>query len=139
MDSKSEERDIPCLSKTEEKIMRVFWNANHPLTVSQVVSTGKTYNISLVQATVSNSMPNLMKQGFLEVDAIVTSGKNYAKSYKAMLSADEYMAAQLKRTLPKGKKNSPLPFFSFLLKNEKMTAEDLDDLSKIIDDMRSSR
>lgn len=79
------ERDMKGLTKRQEDVMNILWDAKEPIIASEVVKTGTDLNINTVQA----ALRSLIKKNYIEVAEIVYSGTVLTRSYRAIVKREE--------------------------------------------------
>lgn len=79
------ERDIKGLTKRQEDVMNILWDAKEPIIASEIVKTGTDLNINTVQA----ALRSLIKKNYIEVAEIVYSGTVLTRSYRAIVKREE--------------------------------------------------
>ena len=57
------ERDMKGLTKRQEDVMNILWDAKEPIIASEIVKTGTDLNINTVQA----ALRSLIKKNYIEV------------------------------------------------------------------------
>ena len=75
------------MTKRQQDIMQILWNAKKPLVASQFLEYDPTLNIN----TVHQALRTLLKNGFIKVDDIVYSGTVLTRCYVPVISADDYV------------------------------------------------
>lgn len=115
------------LTKTEERIMQVFWKLKKAF-VKEVIAhlpedPKPPYN------TVSSVVRLLEQKGYL-------GHKAYGKSYQyfPLVSKAAYRKQYLKKMLSGYFENSPASLLSFLVREEGLSEEERAELKKIIDE-----
>lgn len=73
------------LTKRQEDVMNILWDAKEPIIASEVVKTGTDLNINTVQA----ALRSLIKKNYIEVAEIVYSGTVLTRSYRAIVKREE--------------------------------------------------
>lgn len=73
------------LTKRQEDVMNILWDAKEPIIASEIVKTGTDLNINTVQA----ALRSLIKKNYIEVAEIVYSGTVLARSYRAIVKREE--------------------------------------------------
>ncbi|MBO4560417.1 MAG: BlaI/MecI/CopY family transcriptional regulator [Bacteroidaceae bacterium] len=113
------------LSRKEENIMELFWQ-NGPMTVNDLLElyTDPKPHFN----TVSTQVRTLEKNGFLSHDK---EGMGYR--YHAIISRDEYSNASIGRIVSHCFENSYIDAVSALVKDEKITVDELKDLIRRIE------
>lgn len=113
------------LTKTEERIMQVFWDLKKAFVkdvIEQLQDDPKPpYN------TISSVVRLLEKKGYLD-------HRNYGKTYEYFptISKAAYRKVYLKKLLSGYFENSPASLMSFLVREEKLSQEEIDKLRDII-------
>ncbi len=79
------------ITEREKDIMSVLWRTGETLTASAIAGNGDRLSINTVQVAVRN----LLKKEYIEVADIVYSGTVLTRSYKPIVSAEQYAAYQL--------------------------------------------
>lgn len=79
------ERDMKGLTKRQEDVMNILWDAKKPIIASEIVKTGIDLNINTVQA----ALRSLIKKNYIEVAEIVYSGTVLTRSYRAIVKREE--------------------------------------------------
>ena len=82
---------LPKISERERDVMTTLWREGEGLTASGVAEKGGGLSINTVQA----ALRSLMKKDYIKIDEIVYSGTVLTRSYKPVVSAEEYAADQL--------------------------------------------
>jgi BlaI family transcriptional regulator, penicillinase repressor len=113
------------LTKTEERIMQVFWQLQLAF-VKDIIEhldddPKPPYN------TVSSVVRILEKKGYLGYKAY---GKTY--QYFPIVSKDDYAKTTFKKVLSNYFDNSATSLMSFLVKQEQLSEEEMEQLRKII-------
>lgn len=73
------------LTKRQEDVMNILWDAKEPIIASEIVKTGTGLNINTVQA----ALRSLIKKNYIEVAEIVYSGTVLTRSYRAIVKREE--------------------------------------------------
>lgn len=106
------------LSKKEAEIMSVFWEADEPLIISEIPERNPKLNKNTVAATIKK----LLDKKCIEMDSVVYHGRVLARSFKPILTKEEYVLSELSRT-----NMNFVNVMSTLVKREK----DIDSLEEI--------
>ena len=113
------------LTKTEERIMQVFWNLQLAFVkdiIEHIDEDPKPpYN------TVSSVVRILEKKGYLGYKAY---GKTY--QYFPIVAKEDYAKTTFKKVLNNYFDNSAMSLMSFLVKEEQLSEEELAELKRII-------
>ena len=86
------------LTKSEQQIMEIFWNADHPMAQTEVVST--CVDRRWKERSIFSMLNSLMEKGVLHEVGFVRSGKTYARTFEPAMSHAEYLAAVVAEQLP---------------------------------------
>lgn len=76
------------LSRRQLQVMEILWNSPESMTASAIEQNAEDLQINTVQA----SLRSLIKKEYIKVDQIVYSGTVLTRSYKPIISYDEYLA-----------------------------------------------
>ena len=113
------------LTKAEERIMQIFWNLKKAFVkdiIKQLSDEPKPpYN------TISSIVRILAGKGYLNFKAY---GKTY--EYYPAISKSEYRKTQVKKVISAYFSDSPASLLSFMVKEEKLSKEEIDKLREII-------
>lgn len=102
------------LNPREEDVMSVLWKENASLTASGIANIDPTLSINTIQ----NVLKKLVNKGYIEVADIVYSGTVLTRSYRNLISAEEYVGSQI-RSIKKSIVNfSTLQFVDAILDEE---------------------
>lgn len=76
------------LTKSELEIMELLWQEEEPLTSAQIIemSVDRTWKKSYVHLLINS----LLDKGMIEVVGFIKTTKNYARTFKAKVSKEEY-------------------------------------------------
>lgn len=77
------------ISEREQDVMRIIWGSDQNLTASGIAAHDISIN------TVQAALRNLVKKGYLEVADIVYSGTVLTRSYRPLITAEQYALEQL--------------------------------------------
>ena len=117
------------LTKSELEIMNVLWNAERPLTRSDILSLseGKSWKDNSIHILLNG----LLKKEAIREDGFARSGKVWGRLYAPNVSIDEYYEENVfsqssLETVPR--------LFSALLNRSDLTPEILDQMRGILDE-----
>lgn len=81
------------LSKHELAVMNTLWSVDRPLSGSEIIelSEERTWK----ESTIHLLLNSLMKKGMIDVEGMVRTTKNYARTFAPVMTANEYLAAQV--------------------------------------------
>lgn len=77
------------ISDREQDVMRIIWRSDKNLTASEIASNNISIN------TVQAALRNLVKKGYLEVADIVYSGTVLTRSYRPLITSEQFALDQL--------------------------------------------
>ena len=123
------------LTPNEELLMNVFWNNSRPLTSVDLTKLCEPQGWN--QEHILNMLRSIKNKGLIEVCGAVQYGKQYARSFQASLSREEY-AAKLAVSVGIGEKNLAKTAVA-LVKNVCGTEDAIDRLEQIIKDLREEK
>lgn len=86
------------LTKSEQQIMKIFWQADHPMAQTEVVST--CVDRKWKERSIFSMLNSLMEKGVLKEVGFVRSGKTYARTFEPAMSHAEYLAEVIVEQLP---------------------------------------
>lgn len=86
------------LTKSEQQIMEIFWQADHPMAQTEVVST--CVDRKWKERSIFSMLNSLMEKGVLKEVGFVRSGKTYARTFEPGVSHAEYLAQVVVEQLP---------------------------------------
>ncbi len=80
------------LTKSEFEIMELLWQEDKPMTSSQIIelSEDRTWKKSYVHLLINS----LLEKDMIEVVGFVKTTKNYARTFQAKVSKEEYTVTQ---------------------------------------------
>lgn len=76
------------LTKGEEVMMEIFWDAGRPLTTMEISEMTDEFNDSYIHRLVKS----LEKKEMLKINGLVKSGKQYARQFAPAMTREEYGA-----------------------------------------------
>jgi len=113
------------LTKSEERIMQIFWNLKKAFVkdvIEHIPDEPKPpYN------TISSVVRIMVSKGYLKYKAY---GKTY--EYYPAISKSEYRKIQLRKVISGYFSDSPASLLSFIVKEEKLSQEEIEKLKEII-------
>lgn len=119
------------LSDREFDIMQILWLSEKPLLASEILKRHEGLNINTVQSV----LRKLMAKDYIEVADIIHSGNVLGRTYRPLITADQYMIMEFKNILPSGAQRQNTFFAAFLDATENKE-ETLQELEKLISDYR---
>ena len=120
--------DIMELTKSELEVMNVLWQANRPLSRSEilVLSTSKTWKDSSIHILLNG----LLNKNAIKEAGYVRSGKTFGRLYAANISCQEYYA----KNVFAGSSKEVLPMlFSALIQSDGISPELINELEDMLE------
>lgn len=115
-------------TKSELEIMNVLWQANRPLSRSEILtlSTSKTWKDSSIHILING----LLNKNAIKEAGYVRSGKTFGRLYAANISCQEYYA----KNVFAGSSKEVLPMlFSALIQSDGISPELIDELEDMLE------
>ena len=88
------------LTKGEESMMEIFWDADNPLTIMEVSRMTDEFNDSYIHRL----LKSLEKKEMLKVVGLQKSGKQYARRFFPTMTREEYGAIVMGNLVIQGEK-----------------------------------
>lgn len=127
------------LSKHELAVMNTLWSEGRPLSGSEIIelSEERTWK----ESTIHLLLNSLLKKGMIDVEGMVRTTKNYARTFAPVMTANEYLAAQVTQSklFNKSLGVSFRGVISALINQTGNKDTLIQDLKEIIDDESSSK
>ena len=123
--------DIMELTKSELEVMNVLWQANRPLSRSEILtlSTSKTWKDSSIHILLNG----LLNKNAIKEAGYVRSGKTFGRLYAANISCQEYYA----KNVFAGSSKEVLPMlFSALIQSDGISPELINELKDMLEKRR---
>lgn len=117
------------LTNREMDVLEVLWNSETPLLASDIPKINPELNISSVQL----ALRNLLAKGVIEVAEIVHSGTVLSRSYRPLISREEFFIDSLKGL---SKSITTRNIVATLLKHEKNEANTIKELEKLLEERK---
>ena len=86
------------LTKSEQQIMEIFWQADHPMAQTEVIHTCEDRKWK--ERSIFSMLNSVMAKGVLREVGFVRSGKTYARTFEPAISHAEYLALVVAEQLP---------------------------------------
>lgn len=86
------------LTKSEQQVMEIFWQADHAMAQTEVVST--CVDRKWKERSIFSMLNSLMEKGVLREVGFVRSGKTYARTFEPAMTHAEYLASVVAEQLP---------------------------------------
>ena len=119
------------ITNRELEIMQLLWHADHPLIASEIAAMKPDLTVNTVQSV----LRNLLKHKYIEVAKIVYSGTVLTRSYRPLITEQEFGVNQVIRDFHSFQGLSVSHLVAGLL-NEPVSASEIDDLESIIQKQR---
>ena len=116
------------LTRAEMEVMDVLWDASHALTVSEIVEGYAEPRPAYT--TVATFLKILEAKGYVEHKRKEETGRTFY--YSPMLSREKYIAHVVNDVKDTLFGNSTKRFCSFLIQNEELSDEDLQEILDLI-------
>lgn len=120
------------LTKSENEIMELLWSEERPLSRSEIIDL--TPDRTWKPASIHILLNSMLDKGAIEVAGFVQSTKNYARTFKPTLTADEYAVLQFKHSSAFNEQ-SVIHLVSALVEDIQ-NRDTLNQLSAILDDRK---
>jgi predicted transcriptional regulator len=127
------------LTKNELELMRMLWAEGKPLARSQIIELSP--NRSWKAASIHILLNQLLEKGAIVVDGYTKTGKNYGRTYAAVIAPEEYQLRLIKEStayMP-SKSSALLHVVSSLIKDEDIDAETLNQLKVILQERSNAQ
>lgn len=113
------------LTKKQLEVMKILWNNTDSMIASEIEKSNASFNMNTVQA----SLRELLKKNYIKVDDIVYSGTVLTRSYKPIVTREQY----LKETCDdiNGVENSRFSLCASLIQTQ-TNLDELQELEKLI-------
>lgn len=120
------------ITNRELEIMQLLWHADHPLIASEIAAMKPDLTVNTVQSV----LRNLLKHKYIEVAKIVYSGTVLTRSYRPLITEQEFGVNQVIRDFHSFQGLSVSHLVAGLL-NEPVSASEIDELESIIQKQRA--
>ena len=120
------------ITNRELEIMQLLWHADHPLIASEIAAMKPDLTVNTVQSV----LRNLLKHKYIEVAKIVYSGTVLTRSYRPLITEQEFGVNQVIRDFYSFQGLSVSHLVAGLL-NEPVSASEIDELESIIQKQRA--
>ena len=120
------------ITNRELEIMQLLWHADHPLISSEIAAMKPDLTVNTVQSV----LRNLLKHKYIEVAKIVYSGTVLTRSYRPLITEQEFGVNQVIRDFHSFQGLSVSHLVAGLL-NEPVSASEIDELESIIQKQRA--
>ena len=118
------------LTRSEMEIMDVFWDAEQPLSRSDLLENNqdKTWKDSSVHILLNG----MLQKGVIREAGFVKRSKTYGRTFEPTLTREQYYAATV---LSRKHKPSVVGLIEALLRQEKLTQEELEQIRRLVNEM----
>ena len=116
------------LPDSELEVMLVIWNCKPPIHTGEILQQlgdNKKGNLQMVQSYLNR----LVEKGFIKCNKI-----GRLNHYSALVDPEEYRAQEASSFLEKLYENSPTKLFATLLRNNSLSAADIAEMKKILEE-----
>ena len=124
----NEKKTMKPLTKAEMEVMNVLWDAEHALTVSEIVEGYAEPRPAYT--TVATFLKILEAKGYVEHKKKMETGRTFY--YSPMLSREKYIRLVVNDVKDTLFGSSVGKFCSFLIQNEELTDEELKEILSLI-------
>lgn len=124
----NEKKTMKPLTKAEMEVMNVLWDAEHAMTVSEIVEGYAEPRPAYT--TVATFLKILEAKGYVEHKKKVETGRTFF--YSPMLSREKYIRHVVNDVKDTLFGSSVGKFCSFLIQNEELTDEELKEILSLI-------
>lgn len=126
------------ITSKEAEIMKVLWNSERPLLISDI--SALTQNIA--ENSLQPMVGSLIKKGYIKVVGNMKVAKTYSRLYAPALTVDEYAAQQLSSIFKDtGKSMNISNVLTYLLKynKKKENKNFINELKEFIDNYKEKK
>lgn len=120
--------ELPALSRLEQRIMGIVWNLGECGSNDVIAEHNK--NEVLAETTIRTVLANLRKKGYLEL--VPTIERQHR--FRPTISRERVGRRTLRDLVSGFFGGSPRQVFSYLIKEEQISDEDLEAIRKLIDE-----
>ena len=121
------------ITNRERDVLQVLWTSNKPLLASDIPKINPSLSISSVQL----ALRNLLSKNVIEVADIVYSGTVLSRSYRSLISKEEFISNEVIRNFKDlDKAITTKNIVATLLENEKNESETIKELEKLLQDRK---
>lgn len=117
------------VTNRERDVLEVLWDSTKPLLASDIPKINASLSISSVQL----ALRNLLSKGLVEVADIVSSGTVLSRSYRPLVSREEFLLTSFKNY---NKEISTQNIVATLLKHEKNEADTIKELEEFLEERK---
>ena len=123
-------------TRREQDVLEVLWTGEKPMTASEIVNANPELTMNTVQAV----LRKLLGQKIIEVADIVYSGTVLSRSYRPLISHDEFISSQFYQDLERLNKTISKPSLLKTLfdaeKDRDRVKAEIEELEQMLDEYR---
>ena len=120
------------LTKNEYAILHLLWTENIPLSKSGIIerSPEKSWSSNSIHILLNS----LIDKGAVEVDGFVRTGRNYGRTYKAIITQEDYVKMQMLKNanFDGSDENNFMKLYAAILEHEDLDIETINELERIL-------
>lgn len=117
------------LTTIELEIMKVLWDSEESLIVSEISELGNlNYN------SIRTNINKLLKKGVIKVENYKQSGTVNARTFSPTISREQYLQKVYYHNKPFASK-----FISAFISSDNISDQEIDDIAKIIEEYKEER
>ncbi|WP_312906873.1 BlaI/MecI/CopY family transcriptional regulator [Tissierella praeacuta] len=127
------------LTIKEIEVMEILWKEQRALTSSEIVELSR--NSTWKKSSIHILLNSLLKKGAIEVEGFIRNNKAYARTFKPIISFEDYTVIQIQRNKSFSNKSIP-KIVAALIKNQVSFEEQNElkrELQKIIDEKSNDK
>jgi predicted transcriptional regulator len=113
------------LSKTEEQLMEIIWNLGKAFMKEIIDSLPEP---KAAPSTIATLLKRMQDKGFIAYDLFGNS-----RQYYPLVKKEDYFSKHMKKIVKDYFNNSALQFASFFTKSSDLSASELEELKKIVE------
>lgn len=118
------------LTRSELEIMDVLWAAEQPLSRSDLLENSQ--DKSWKDSSVHILLNGMLQKGVIREAGFVKRSKTYGRTFEPTLTREQYYAATV---LSRKHKPSVVGLIEALLRQEKLTQEELEQIRRLVNEM----
>ena len=123
---------------SELAIIKLLWEKHTSLTVAEIIENLPELNLLVNSLYVI--LQGMMRKGLIDMDGQVRRGKRYAKTYKAIISREDFATMQMYKLFPDvPKRDRVLGILSSMVKQDGDDEETISLLEEYVQKKRKER
>ena len=123
---------------SELTIIKLLWEKHTSLTVAEIIENLPELNLLVNSLYVI--LQGMMRKGLIDMDGQVRRGKRYAKTYKAIISREDFATMQMYKLFPDvPKRDRVLGILSSMVKQDGDDEETISLLEEYVQKKRKER